>query len=79
MTVREFATKYSLPLAQVKAAMHITKTGKPMVQEFEEEELLMECTRYYLDDMRGCIRRAAMDDWMLRKMSDICHMDVSTT
>lgn len=72
MTLRDFAFKYGLPLNQVKAAMRLPKfvTNDVMSTEYKEEELVLEMTVYYMQDMRFCIERAAKDNEALKRLAE---------
>lgn len=79
MTLRDFASKYSLPLGQVKAAMHVPtglknfrETHEKMYANYEEEQLIVEMTVYYMQDMRFCIERAGKDNEALKRLADGC-------
>lgn len=78
MTPRDFASKYGLPLTQVKAALQIPKGDIRTVKKFNEKmhmdynegKLIVDMTAYYMEDMRFCIERAHKDNEMLKKLSD---------
>lgn len=79
MTLRNFASKYDLPLNQVKAAMHIPtglknfrETHEKMYADYEEEQLIVEMTVYYMQDMRFCIERANKDNELLKRLAEGC-------
>lgn len=74
MTLRDFSSKYDLPLGQVKAAVGVPKGGGGGVDymsiDYAEEELIIKTTTYYMSDMRFCIERAAKDNEMLKKLAE---------
>ena len=79
MTLRNFASKYDLPLNQVKAAMHVPtglmnlrETHEKMYADYKEEQLILEMTVYYMEDMRFCIERANKDNMALKRLADGC-------
>ena len=80
MTLRNFASKYNLPLSQVKAAVRIPKfvTNDVMSTEYDEQALVVEMTAYYLTDMRFCIERANKDNEALKKLAEACAMEDGT-
>lgn len=67
MTLRDFGSKYNLPLGQVKAAIGVRK-GEADCADYVEEELILKMTSYYMTDMRFCVERAAKDNEMLKKL-----------
>jgi hypothetical protein len=69
MTLRDFSSKYNLPLGQVKAAIGVHK-GEAAGVDYMEEELIFKTTAYYMVDMRFCIERAAKDNEMLKKLAE---------
>lgn len=69
MTLRDFSSKYNLPLGQVKAAIGVPKSGAAGI-DYVEEELVLKTTTYYMVDMRFCIERAAKDNEMLKKLAE---------
>lgn len=77
MTLRNFASKYDLPLSQVKAAVRIPKfaTNDVMSTDYDEKALVVEMTAYYLADMRFCIERANKDNEALKKLAELCTME----
>lgn len=73
MTLRDFSSKYDLPLGQVKAAVGVPKGGGGVDYtsiDYAEEELIINATKYYMVDMRFCIERAAKDNEMLKKLAE---------
>ena len=83
MTVRDFASKYGIPLNQMKAAMRFPQGGVRTCRElnakmhldYTEEEMLVAVTEYYLTDMRFCIERANRDNEMLKNMAAVCEVE----
>lgn len=71
MTLRDFSSKYNIPLGQVKAAVGIQKGGAAGF-DYVEEQLILEMTVYYMQDMRFCIERAAKDNEALKRLADGC-------
>lgn len=69
MTLRDFSSKYNLPLGQVKAAVGVPN-GRAVDIDCSEEELVLKTTTYYMVDMRFCIERAAKDNEMLKKLAE---------
>lgn len=66
MTIKEFASKYEIPVQRVKAAMHLRKGGCRTARDYEiqfpEQEMCENVFSYLMDSIRCHVELASIDN-----------------
>ena len=73
MTIREFASKYDIPVQRVKAAMNLRKGGTGTARDYEilfsEREMCESVYAYLMDSIRCHVELASIDNDQAKRIA----------
>lgn len=75
MTIKEFASKYDIPVQRVKAAMNLRKGGTGTARDYEisfpEQEMCEKVFCYLMNSIRCHIELASIDNDQAKRIAEL--------
>lgn len=75
MTIKEFASKYDIPVQRVKAAMNLRKGGTGTARDYEisfsEREMCEKVFCYLMDSIRCHVELASIDNDQAKRIAKL--------